>query len=364
MKKEIVLPWYLRFAIVLIGFLALLTLLYLGQSIIIPLVFAVFFGIVLNPVVNLFVKLRINRVVAISLTLLCTFLFISGCGTIIISQAVKFADSWPMLVDNTTKLINQTIIRISAQFDIDPLLVHTWLKTSQNEFLNFSSLFAGKAIWAIGNWVIIMLLIPVYVFLVLYYRPLLIEFVHRLFSMDSQNKVSEIVLATKEVIQRYLVGLLIQSVIVGILYITALLCLGIDYAILLGIIGALLNIIPYVGGIVGVALPIMVALATKTSIWHPLYILIIYSGIQFIDNNYITPILVSSKVKINALFSILIVIAGNALWGISGMFLSIPLIAIIKLILDRIDSLKAWGFLLGDTMPTTSIFKLSKIKPT
>jgi predicted PurR-regulated permease PerM len=83
-----------------------------------------------------------------------------------------------------------------------------------------------------------------------------------------------------------------------------------------------------------------------------------YYFIQLIDNNYIVPIIVASKVKINALFSIIVVIAGNALWGIPGMFLSIPLLAIIKLICDHIEPLKPWGFLLGDTMPP-----IIKIKP-
>ncbi|MDO9040152.1 MAG: AI-2E family transporter, partial [Bacteroidota bacterium] len=89
----------------------------------------------------------------------------------------------------------------------------------------------------------------------------------------------------------------------------------------------------------------------KSSGMYAIYVLIIYYIIQLIDNNYIVPIIVSSKVKINALFSIIVVFAGNALWGISGMFLSIPLLAIIKLIFDHIEPLKPWGFLLGDTCP-------------
>jgi predicted PurR-regulated permease PerM len=95
----------------------------------------------------------------------------------------------------------------------------------------------------------------------------------------------------------------------------------------------------------------MVALATETSPWYALYVLALYYFIQLIDNNFIVPIIVASKVRINALFSIIVVFAGNALWGISGMFLSIPLLAILKLIFDHIDSLKPWGFLMGDTMP-------------
>ena len=134
--------------------------------------------------------------------------------------------------------------------------------------------------------------------------------------------------------------------------------LGIEYAFLLGIISALVNVIPYIGGLVGVALPMIVALATKSSAWYAVYVLAAFYVIQLIDNNFIVPKIVASKVKINALFSIIVVFAGNALWGIPGMFLSIPLLAIVKLIFDHIEPLKPWGFLLGDTMPP-----LLKIKP-
>mgnify|MGYP003594708245 CR=1 FL=1 len=120
---------------------------------------------------------------------------------------------------------------------------------------------------------------------------------------------------------------------------------------MLGIIGALLNVIPYIGGVVAVALPMAIALATKSTPMVAFYVLAFYYLIQLIDNNIIVPLIVTSKVKINALFAIIIVFAGNALWGVSGMFLLISILAIVKLICDHIEPLKPWGFLLGDTMP-------------
>jgi predicted PurR-regulated permease PerM len=202
-----------------------------------------------------------------------------------------------------------------------------------------------------------MFLVPVYIFMLLFYHPLLIDFIRKLFGIGNQNQVSEIVTQTKTVIQRYLIGLVIEVVIIATLETVALLILGIDYALLLGIVGALLNLIPYIGGIVAVALPMLVALVTKSSGWYTVYVLLIYYFIQVIDYNYILPKIISSKVRINALFSIIAVIVGNALWGIPGMFLSIPLLAIIKLVFDHIEPLKPWGFLLGDTMPPLLIIK-------
>jgi len=198
----------------------------------------------------------------------------------------------------------------------------------------------------------------VYIIMILFYQPLLLSFIRKLFIGSKKSQVSEIITQTKTVIQHYLVGLVIEFVIIATLYSVTLLLLGIDYAIILGIIGALLNVIPYIGGFVGVALPMMVAMVTKSTGWYAIYVLIIFYIIQLIDNHYIIPKIVASKVKINALFAIIVVLLGNAIWGIPGMFLSIPLLAIVKLIFDHIEPLKPWGFLLGDTMP-----HILKLKP-
>jgi predicted PurR-regulated permease PerM len=267
------------------------------------------------------------------------------------SQANNFSESWPALVEKFTKAFNQSIAWSSGQFDISPRKLHAWITDTKSDLLNNSSSAIGQTLMGVGSALVVLFLIPVYVFLILFYEPLLLDFTRKLFGEQNQSQVSVIVTKTKSVIQSYLVGLVIEATIIAVMEIAALLILGIEYALLLGILGALLNVIPYIGGLVAVALPMMVALATKDSAWYAGYILVIYYIIQLIDNNYIVPKIVASKVKINALFSIIVVIAGNALWGVPGMFLSIPLLAIVKLIFDHIEPLKPWGFLLGDTMP-------------
>lgn len=163
--------------------------------------------------------------------------------------------------------------------------------------------------------------------------------------------MNEMITGTKTLIQSYLTGLLIEAVIVAILYSTGLFIIGIEYAILLGIIGALLNIIPYLGGLIAAALYAIVAFTTKDSSSYVLWVLVLFVLVHLIDNSYIIPKVVAAKVKINAMVAIGAVLAGGALWGIAGMFLSIPLTGLIKLIFDRMDSLNAFGYLLGDTMP-------------
>ena len=346
-----ILPFYAKAGIFFVGVAALLTILYIAQGIIVPLIFAFVIAILLNPVVNFFVRLKINKVPAIIITLLLTVLLITAFIVIIYTQAKSFSDSWPALVDKFTLILNQTIKSVSDYLNIRPRLIHAWITKSQRELININTAFIGQTIMSVGSVLITLLLVPVYVFIILYYKPILVEFIHRLFTDIHQTQVTEVVSQTKSVIQHYLVGLIIEALIVGTLNALGLLLIGIDYAILLGVIGALLNVIPFIGGIVSVGLFMMVGMVTKSSGWFVLYILGIHLFIQLIDNNYIVPKIVASKVKINALFSIIVVLVGNALWGIPGMFLSIPLLAIVKVIFDHIESLKPWGFLLGDTMP-------------
>jgi predicted PurR-regulated permease PerM len=358
-NEDLKFPFYAKATIYLIGLFALITILYIAQAIVVPIVFAIIISIVLSPVVDFFVRKRINRVVAIVITLLLTFIIVAAFGALLFSQASRFSDSWPLLVDKFTAMINQTITWASGYFDINPQKIHEWIAKTKAELISTSTAAIGQTLVAVGNWVAVLILLPVYVFMILFYQPLLLDFIRKLFGKGNQSQVSELVTKTKTVIQRYLAGLVIEFVMVATLNSVALLILGIDYAILLGIIGALLNLIPYIGGLVAVAMPMMVALATKSTAWYAFYVLVAYYIIQLFDNNYIVPKIVASKVKINALFSVIAVIAGNALWGIPGMFLSIPLLAIIKLIFDHIEPLKPWGFLLGDTMPP--VFKIKPI---
>jgi predicted PurR-regulated permease PerM len=356
--KDLKLPFYVKAVLFLIGFYALFEMLYIGRGIIVPLLFATILAILLQPIVVFFVRLRINRVVAIFFTLALTVIIIIAFGGFMISQAIRFSDSWPALVDKFTGTFNQTITWASEYFNVKPQTIYDWVAKTKGELINTVSHSIGQTLVILGNSLVILFLIPLYIFLLLFYQPLLLTFIRKLSNENNQSQVQDVVKQTKSVIQRYLFGLVIEAVLVAALNTAALLALGIQYAVLLGIIGALLNVIPYIGGIVAVALPMIIALATKDSAWYAFYVFILYYIVQLIDNNFLVPKIVASKVKINALFCIIVVLAGNALWGIAGMFISIPLLAIVKLIFDHIEPLKPWGFLLGDTMPT-----ILKIKP-
>ncbi len=357
--KELQLPFFARSSLFLIGFFALIAMLYIAQGIIVPFVFSLIFAIVLHPLVNFFVRLKIHRIIAIVLTLVITFLVLVILGLFIFSQAMRFGETWSNMVLRITSLFNEITNWASGYFAISPAKISEWINKSKGDVIDNSGTTIGQTLLVVGNSLVVVLVIPVYIFMLLFYHPLIIEFIRRLFGDTHRSMVTQIITEVKTVIQLYLTGLAIEVIIISILHSIGLLMLGIPFAILLGIIGALLNLIPYIGGIVAVALPMMIALATKTSPWAAVYVLIVYYIIQLIDNNYVVPKIVASKVKINALVSVITVLAFGALWGISGMFLSIPITAIFKVIFDHIDPLKPWGYLLGDTMPKSAEVNLN-----
>jgi len=147
-------------------------------------------------------------------------------------------------------------------------------------------------------------------------------------------------------------GLMIETAIVCILNSVALMIIGVPSAIVIGVIGGILNILPYIGGVVAIALPVLMVTITREGYTGQLMVIGAYAVIQFIDNNILVPRIVSKKVQINALMSIIVVLLGGLLWGIPGMFLAIPFIGVLKIIFDRIEDMKPWGRLLGDEIPT------------
>jgi predicted PurR-regulated permease PerM len=238
------LPAYVKASILLIGIAVLLAMLYIARSILVPVVFATILAIVLHPVVNFFVEKKVNRVLAIILTMFLTFLIIAAFGALLISQASRLSDSLPTLADKFSDMLNQAITWVSGHFDINSHKLNDWIIKVRGELINSSSAAIGNTLVSLGNLLVVIFLIPVYVFMLLFYNPILIEFIHRIFGSGHQNKVSEIVTQTKTVIQRYLIGLIIEAGIIAAMNTVALLALGIEYALLSGIVGALLNIIP------------------------------------------------------------------------------------------------------------------------
>lgn len=348
-------PFYIQSTAVLFGLVLLVYTLATLTDILVPLAFAAFIAVLLNPVANRLQRYKIPRALSIAIAMLAALIVVVAVFYFLSSQIAQFGDSLPMLKQKFAEITHDLKLWIQDAIGTPVAKQDQMIKES----LGSGQAMVGKTLGGLVGTLGIIFLLPVYIFFLLLYKQLILNFLYEVFAEENSAKVSEVLSETKLAIQSYIVGLLIEMIIVAAMNSAALLLLGVKYAILIGCIGAILNLIPYLGGIIAIALPVLMATVTKDGYSTQLGVIAAYIVIQFIDNNILVPRIVSSKVQINALMSIIVVLLGNQLWGIPGMFLSIPFVAVLKIIFDRIDELKPWGKLLGDNIPTKRITRLT-----
>ncbi len=340
-------PLYIKLPAILIGLIAGIYILFVLGDILVPLAFAVLISILLNPLYTRLEKI-IPKVAAILVTLLLATLVIAGLFYFLSTQISVFLDSLPQIKQKLSALLVQLQTWSKNEFGID-------LKSQIASLTSGTGGMITSTVAPVLSFISVVLLLPTYVFLFLYYKPLLVDFLFQIFSEKYSLRVAEILSETKSAVQSFMQGLMIEMLIVSAMNGAALLIIGVPSAIVIGLIGGILNMIPYIGGLIAIAIPVLMVTITRDGLSGQIAVVIAYLVIQFIDNNILVPRIVSSKVQINALISIVVVLLGGALWGVTGMFLSIPIIGVLKIIFDRIDGMKPWGSLLGIEIPSEHI---------
>ena len=346
-NQETGFPLYIKLPLILLG-LVLTTYILSGLAdILIPLAFAVLIAILLNP---LYVRMekKIPKVPAIIFSILLAIFFLVGLFYFLSTQIAGFVDKVPLIQKKVSALMTYADQWSNNHFGIN-------LKKQIASIDSGGSSLVRSTLGTILGTLSVVVLIPIYVFMMLFYKPLILDFLFNIFAEKHSLRVAEILSETKAAVQSFMQGLMIETAIVCTLNSIALIVIGVPSAVVIGVIGGLLNLLPYIGGLVAIALPVLMLTITREGYSAQLLVIASYLVIQFIDNNILVPRIVSKKVQINALISIVIVLLGGALWGIAGMFLSIPFIGVLKIIFDRVDELKPWGKLLGDEVPTEHV---------
>lgn len=203
-------------------------------------------------------------------------------------------------------------------------------------------------LYSLSESVFYLIIIPVYAVLILYYRQMLVNVLYHIFPSEKKETIREILVETIHAYYNFIKGMLLVYLIVGILNSIGLTIIGIPHPILFGFIASILTFIPYIGIMISSLLPITISWITFNSIWYPLGVILVFSIVQILEAYIIFPFAVGSRLKINTLIIIIMVIAGGIIWGASGMILFIPFISIVKLVADRTKSLKTLSMLLGD----------------
>lgn len=341
-------PLFVKISLVLISVAIIVVALELGDSLLVPLCFSFLFALLLHPLCNKLESLRLPRVLAIFICLITVMISVGVLLYFISSQLLSFGADLPELQKKLGLLLEQMHSFISQTFGIAKTSQVSWLQTSMDTMIQSSGAFFTSMLAYTTSTFADLGLMPVFIFFFLYYRTFFKQFLNKLFIKTPNQQITHIMYKIQNVVKNYILGLLLVMVIIAILNTVGLLLLDIRYAFFFGALAALLNIIPYLGIIIGSAFPILIALLTKDSIWYAVGVAGVFTVVQLLEGNFITPNIVGSKVSVNPLAAIIALLFGGMLWGPAGMILSIPFTAILKVILDNIEPLEPFGFLLGE----------------
>ena len=360
--KKIIAPFYERLSLILIGLIAIGYVIILAKEVLDPLIFGFLFAILLLPIANfLEKKLRLPRALSSLASILLLIAFISGILYLVGSQISGLASDWPQLKSQVNQSFNDLSGWAQHAFHINASKEMGYVNDTTKKLVASGGNVLGATFGAISSLMLFYVFILIFTFFILLYRRLLLHFVVWVFSEEHAATVHDIVSNIQSILRQYILGLLLEMIVVASIACAAFWIIGVKYAVLLGIIVGLFNLIPYLGIFTALFLSTLITFATG-SVKDATLVAASVLGIHLVDSNFLLPTIVGSKVKLNALITFLGIIIGEMMWGLSGMFLSIPVMAIFKIIFDRVDSLKPWGYLLGGGQEEKKS-KIKKMKP-
>jgi predicted PurR-regulated permease PerM len=323
-------------------------LLYFGKTLFIPLSFSMLISFILYPVCKWMEKKGIGHGVAIFIAIFGVMLFFGAVIYLLFTQVIEFSNEWHTFKVKLLETANQLSILLAERFDISVEKQTTFLKNVANNSGTQAISLLKITIYSISESLFYLLIIPVYSVLILYYRQLLVNVLYHVFPSEKKEAIREILVETIHAYYNFIKGMLVVYLIVGLLNSIGLYIIGVPHPFLFGFIASILTFIPYVGIFISSLLPITVSWITFNSIWYPIGVIMVFSIVQILEAYIIFPYAVGSRLKINTLIIILVVIIGGIIWGAAGMILFIPFISIAKLIADRTKSLETLSLLLGD----------------
>ncbi|EHQ28110.1 AI-2E family transporter [Mucilaginibacter paludis] len=343
--NKTVLPYYAKLAFVLVSLLCIGYIAIIGKELLAPLVFSFLFAMLLLPMARFLEnKCRIPRGGAAMISVILFTAFIALIIYLVGSQMGTLSEDIPKIKEQFTNITDQLHRWLVNEFHIN---VNQQINTVKKEANAAGASVIGSAFLSLSSIVLFLVFIFIYTFFVLFYRKILIGFLLKAFGTDSEVLVFDVAEQIQYIMKKYISGLFLEMLTVCIIVFGILTILGIKYALLLALITGIFNLVPYVGIFTAMAIGTTLTLGTSGPA-KAIEVAAAIVGVHLVDSNIIMPRIVGSKVRLNALIVVLGVVVGEMVWDISGMFLSIPVLAIVKIIFDRVNDLKPWGLLLGD----------------
>ncbi|WP_129716528.1 AI-2E family transporter [Pedobacter sp. SYP-B3415] len=346
--KTLSLPFLAKLALTLFSIVTLGYLIILGHTILAPLFFSFLLALILLPLAGfLEKKWKFKRGLASIVSVVLMICAISGIMYFFGTRLAELWQDWPLLKVQVTTSFHELQKWISETFEIDVKKQLAYINDSAEKALTTSAAVVGTTLLTLSSTFLFLGFTLLFTFFILNYRRVLFTFLTSVFKKEHTETVTAIVNQIQLIIKKYIIGLFLQMLIVTVMMIAVLSLLGVKYAVLLGLVSGIFNVVPYLGILFALLVSVLITFATAGAA-KVLLVVIAFVAVHAVDGNVLMPLVVGSKVKINALIAFIGIVLGEMIWGISGMFLCIPFLAILKIIFDHVDSLQPWGKLLGE----------------
>jgi predicted PurR-regulated permease PerM len=341
--------FYVRLVIIMLGLVLIVTIMREAKSVLVPLLISALLAILISPLTAFLEKYKFPKALAVGISLVFLIGLLSALIYFFYNQILRFSGDLSLLEERVSHYIGVVNSYIEEHFEgVVPISGENIQKTIFSYLYENSSSLTQGVIATAGSLTMVFIM-PVYIFLFLYFKSFLIEFILMSFEEKHKMKVQNVIRKVKLVVQNYITGMFLVICILAVLNSIALYSLGIKHAFLFAGFAALLNVIPFLGPFIGAVLPILYAFLTKDSLWYTFGVFLAFYVIQLFESNLFTPKIVGGRVSMNPLMTIIALFVGNFIWGLAGMILFIPGMAILKVMFDEIEGMEAYGFLLGDT---------------
>lgn len=333
---------YLLFAILLT------VVLYFGKTVIVPVAFASLLAMLMAPVCRWLDNKGLNRALSCLscvLILLVTLLIVLS---VTIGEIVMFAQDLPQIEKKSSELFQHVQQYVESSFNVSTEKQQAFVQKQIQNLGKSAGQYISNILSGLTTTIAGLLITLVFTFLFLYNKERYESFFLKLYKEEETSKIKGIVQKISTVSQKYLTGRAMSIMTLFVLYSIGLLIVGVKNAVLLAGIAALLTVVPYIGSTLGGVFPFLMALVTEDSINPALSVVAVIVFIQAMDNYFIEPNMVGGEVNLSAFASIISIIIGGLIWGVSGMVLFIPMLGITKIICDNVEPLKPYGYFLGD----------------
>lgn len=321
--------------------------LYFSAGFLIPIVLAAVLAMLLLPFSRWLERKGVNRTVGSVVCIIVMLMVVAGFIFIVSWRVSNPETNLNQIEKQVDQYINQLKEFVNQKFGVTVQQQQQMLKKEGSAGMGSMATYVAGLVASLLGSVTTTVLMLIYVFLFISSRNHFKKFVLKLVKPQDKAKTITVIEETTEVVQKYISGLAKMIVCLWVMYGIGFSIVGVQNAIFFAILCGTLEIIPFVGNLTGTALAVLMALAQGGGGTMVISVLITYGLVQFIQSYILQPLVVGKDVDVNPLFTIMVLVLGEAVWGVGGMVLAIPLLGMMKVVFDRIEPLKPYGFLIG-----------------